>query len=301
MKKTLIVISFLVSLCCNAQFKTQSNYDVDGDGNVNIADVSTTVQAALGKAVGERQVFDAEYLKDLLQSIENRLDVIEEKLGIEHSGPLDTHDYVDLGLSVKWATTNVGANSPEEYGNYYAWGETKAYGEQDMLNSHNFSYGGNNTKTYYDWSTYKWSSGTTYDALTKYNTLSDCGIVDMKVELDLADDAAYVNWGSNWRMPTRAEWKELISGCTWKWTTLNGKNGYKVTSNKDSSKYIFLPAAGRRKQSELSESGDYGYYWNSVIDGSNPAATFGLYLRSADAGFCLSGRCEGYPVRPVRR
>ena len=124
--------------------------------------------------------------------------------------PYNGHEYVDLGLSVKWATCNVGAVSPEDYGDYFAWGETEP-------------------KDFYAWSTYKWCNGS-YDTLTKYCTDSKYGTVDNKTVLDLEDDAAHVNWGGDWRMPTKAEQDELYNNCTWEWTTQNGVNGYKVTS-----------------------------------------------------------------------
>ncbi|MDY4512770.1 MAG: hypothetical protein SPE10_04900, partial [Paludibacteraceae bacterium] len=118
------------------------------------------------------------------------------------SDPANGHEYVDLGLSVKWATCNVGASKPEEYGNYYAWGETT-------------------TKSTYNWSTYKWCNGSK-TTLTKYNTSSSYGTVDNKTVLELADDAARANWGGAWRMPTDAEWTELRENCTWTWITKNG-------------------------------------------------------------------------------
>ncbi|MBR5532185.1 MAG: T9SS C-terminal target domain-containing protein, partial [Bacteroidales bacterium] len=127
------------------------------------------------------------------------------------------NEYVDLGLpsGIKWATCNVGANSPEDYGDYFAWGETEP-------------------KDYYDWSTYKYCNGS-YDIMTKYFTDSDYGTVDNKTTLELTDDAAHVNWGGNWRMPTKAEQDELrnTDNCTWEWTTLNGVEGYKVISKKN--------------------------------------------------------------------
>jgi hypothetical protein len=132
------------------------------------------------------------------------------------------HEYVDLGLSVKWATCNVGATKPEEYGDYFAWGETTP-------------------KDAYDWSTYKWCNGGP-STQTKYCTNSSYGTVDNKTTLDLSDDAACANWGGSWRMPTRAEQDELRNNCTWTWTTQNGVNGYKVTGTNGNS--IFLPAAG---------------------------------------------------------
>lgn len=152
--------------------------------------------------------------------------------------------YVDLGLSVKWATSNVGADSPEDYGDYFAWGETKP-------------------KSTYNWSTYKWCQGA-YDKMTKYCTDSDCGTVDNKTQLDLSDDAANANWGGSWRMPTHEEFTELEKKCSWTWATQNGVKGYKVTS-KTNGHSIFLPAAGYRNDSSLFGAGVYGYYWSSSL------------------------------------
>ena len=144
-----------------------------------------------------------------------------------------------MGLSVKWADRNVGASKPEEYGDYFAWGETEP-------------------KSTYSWSTYKWCNGSE-TTLTKYNTNSSYGTVDNKTILDLSDDAARANWGGSWRMPTDAELTELREQCTWTWTTQNGVNGYKVTS-KSNGNSIFLLAAGFRHNSGLYSAGSYGYY-----------------------------------------
>ncbi|MCQ2259484.1 MAG: hypothetical protein MJZ41_16085 [Bacteroidaceae bacterium] len=301
MKKTIITLSALcISVFCSAQLKTTSAYDVDGNGAVNISDVSSTVEKVLGRTADNRQVVDAATLNSVLQSIDTRLAAIEAKLGI------DTHEYVDLDLpsGTLWATMNVGAESPEDYGNYYAWGETKAYGEQDTSNAYNYSYNGNSSykKTAYYWSTYKWCDGYTYEGpFTKYNTDSSRGTVDNKKVLELADDAAYVNWGENWRMPTKAEQDELRDNCTWTWTSINGKNGYKVSSKKDSSKYIFLPAAGHRRDSSLYLDGSRGYYWSSSLDESDPVRAYELYFDSSRVDWSHTHRCFGFPVRPVRR
>ena len=225
----------------------------------------------------------------------------------EDEKPADTHEYVDLDLpsGTLWATMNVGAESPEDYGNYYAWGETKAYGEEDTSNANNYSYSGNSSykKTYYDWSTYKWCSGSSYNTQTKYNTSSSYGTVDNKKVLELADDAAYVKWGENWRMPTHAEMQELYNNCTWTWTSLNGKNGYKVSSKKDSSKYIFLPAAGCRTGSSLIFVGSYGRYWTSSLYESSPSHAWNSHFNSGDdiSPDLGCGRYEGLSVRAVRR
>ena len=127
MKKIFLTLLALLSfVVCNAQLKTQSNYDTNGNGTVDITDVTATVNKVLGKAADEHTVVDGESLNALLLSIDARLKAIEEKLGI--SG-YNGHAYVDLGLpsGLKWATCNVGATTPEGYGDYFAWGETEPY------------------------------------------------------------------------------------------------------------------------------------------------------------------------------
>ena len=188
------------------------------------------------------------------------------------------HEYVDLGLSVKWATMNVGAKTPEEYGDYFAWGETT-------------------TKSTYNWSTYKYCNGSS-STLTKYNIKSSYGTVDNKTKLDLSDDAARANWGGSWRMPTDAEITELINNCTWIWTTQNGKNGYKFTSKKNGNS-IFFSAAGDRGGSLYNYAGSYGFYWSSSLDTANPNYAYYLDFNSSHAGWYSYDRYYGRPVRPV--
>lgn len=193
----------------------------------------------------------------------------------------DTHEAIDLGLSVKWADCNVGANAPEDYGDYFAWGETTGY---------------NSGKTYFDWNTYKWCNGS-YTSMTKYCTSSSYGTVDNKEVLEAADDAATANWGSNWRMPTDAEMTELRTKCTWTWTTLNGVNGYKVIGPNGNS--IFLPAAGCRSGGRLSRDGSIGYYWSSSLGTSYSDVACRLTFDSDDYGWFDGGRYYGLSVRPV--
>ena len=207
---------------------------------------------------------------------------------------------VDLGLSVKWASCNVGATTPEEYGDYFAWGETETHYEQGHSQSSSpvwktgYSDG-------YDWTTYKWCNGS-YNSLTKYCTQSSYGNVDNITILEQSDDVAHVKWGSSWRMPTEAEFKELISNCTWTWTTQNGVKGYKVTSKKSgyTSKSIFLPAAGYRDRTYLSHVGSRGYFWSSSLGTGSPGFVCGLDFNSdcvdTDSYY---GRCLGLSVRPV--
>ena len=177
-----------------------------------------------------------------------------------------------------WATCNVGANNPWEYGGYYAWGET-----EEM--------------SYYDWSAYKWCNGS-YDTMTKYCTDSYYGTVDNKTVLDPDDDVAHVKWGGSWRMPTKAEQDELRTKCTWIWTTQNGVSGYKVTS-KTNGNSIFLPAAGSRYGTYLNDSGSYGYYWSSSLYDDNSYNACNLFFNSGLYDWDSYGLYDGLSVRPV--
>jgi hypothetical protein len=197
----------------------------------------------------------------------------------EPEEPETTHEYVDLGLSVKWATCNVGATTPEEYGDYFAWGEVEP-------------------KTTYDWSTYKY--GTNYDQLTKYCSNSSYGkdgFVDNKTVLDPEDDAATANWGGAWRMPTKAEQDELRNNCTWIWTTQNGVNGYKVTGPNGNS--IFLPAAGCMHGGTLYNAGSLGFYWSSSLLTVSPSSAYSVSFDSVDVDWNGYFRYFGFTVRPV--
>ena len=190
---------------------------------------------------------------------------------------------VDLGLSVKWANMNVGATMPEEYGDYFAWGETEPKADC------------------FWWDTYKWSNGTG-STLTKYNTNSSYGTVDNKTVLDLEDDAAHVNWGGSWRMPTSTEIQELFANCTIEGTTENGVNGRRFTSNKEgyTDKSIFLPFAGSRNDTLLEEAGAFGYYWYSTLNTSYPSYAWCFYFSSDNVyRYSRRRRCFGTSVRPV--
>lgn len=202
----------------------------------------------------------------------------QENSGTSGTPTTSVGEAVDLGLSVKWATFNVGATKPEEYGDYFAWGETKP-------------------KETYEWTTYKWCKGS-YRTQTKYCTDSYYGTVDNKITLDPEDDAAHVNWGGNWRMPTEAELNELLEKCTWTWITQNGVNGYVVTSS-ITGKSIFLPAAGERYGSLVYKAGTKGNYWLSSLSilSSNNALAIIFYLDYKDCG--EFSRYHGQSVRPV--
>lgn len=189
------------------------------------------------------------------------------------------HEFVDLGLSVKWATCNVGAEKPEDFGNYFAWGETEP-------------------KEKYTWETYKYSKGTKY-SLTKYckkSKYGDNSFTDNKGVLDLVDDAAHVNWGGPWRMPTKAEQDELREKCKWEWFNLNGVKGYKVIGPNCNS--IFLPAAGVVTEQGVCLS-DSGNIWSSEVLGYSPYNVYDIGFYSDDVLKNVSHRNCGQSVRPV--
>ena len=203
------------------------------------------------------------------------------------------HDYVDLGLpsGTKWATCNVGATKPEEYGNYYAWGETEP-------------------KTDYTLNTYKWATATKnasyynqWDLATlpKYNTNSRYGIVDNKTVLEFADDAAFTNWGGAWRMPTDAEWTELRENCTWTLTSNYNGTGVagRIVTSKINGNSIFLPAAGYLDSDGLNSAGDYGRYWSSSLETDYPGSAWSVYFYSDKVSRSSSPRYYGLSVRPV--
>ena len=204
--------------------------------------------------------------------------VASEQLPI--TGEINGYGYVDLGLpsGIKWAAYNVGATKPEEYGGYYAWGETEE-------------------KEDYSWETYKWCNGSE-TTITKYCTDSDYGIVDNKTVLEPEDDVATVKWGGDWRMPMKSEQDELRNNCIWVWITLNGVNGYKVTGPNGNS--IFLPAAGYRSGTAVSYRGYYGDYWSSLLVSYDSNHAYALYAEESTYNKYNNGfRRYGRSVRPV--
>ncbi len=190
---------------------------------------------------------------------------------------------VDLGLpsGIRWASCNVGAEKPEDCGNHYAWGEILP-------------------KEDYSWATYKYANGGDNKLIKYCNNASygDNGFTDNKTTLEPEDDAAQVNWGDKWRMPTAIEMDELINNCTWTWTTLNGVNGYQVTS-KVNSNSIFLPATGYCNGSNHSYIGSYGGYQSSSINEITPNYARRLYFNLDFIRSNNSNRYYGLSVRPV--
>ena len=205
----------------------------------------------------------------------------------------DIIQMIDLGLSVKWGTCNVGATKPEESGNFYSWGETEP-------------------KESYLMETYKlclkiesWVDV----EMSKYNIKPDDknksvvikGKIDNLKTLTSADDAANKVLGGKWRTPTIEEFVELRNNCTWQWTTINGVSGYKVSSKKSGleENYIFLPAVGYKSGTVFQNPGTHGYYWSGTVNekNSNTALYFSFYEGSI--GQYATGRSYGLTIRPV--
>jgi len=254
MKKLTILMFVLAIAFPMSASAVYERGDVNQSGDVNIADVTTLI----------------DYL-----------------LTNEWPTPSVTaYEFVDLGLAsgTLWATTNVGATTPEGYGDFFAWGETVP------------------KDTTYTWATTAWAF---YDngslRFSKYNTDSQYGEIDNKTELDPEDDAAYVNWGPEWRMPTAAQFNELRTQCTWEWTEVNGVPGQKLTGPNGNS--IFLPASGQRSATSLSGQGSNGNYWSRELYATTtavkPNSAFKLYFGKSSKQTISGARNQGCTVRPV--
>jgi len=251
-----------------------------GTGQADIVTAINNTTAAINSLIAAVNSGNADTAAALAQIIQ-KLEELKEKIGNGGGGvipptPQPTMEYVDLGLSVKWATCNLGATKPSDYGHYYAWSETMVKGD-------------------YSWDTYKWGKG---NNITKYNDS------DGKTVLDPEDDVATAKLGSPWRMPTKDEINELIGGCTWKWTKKNGVRGHEVKGT--NGKTIFLPAAGTRKGFELLYTGESGFYWSAsrASNEINKAFYFDNgYSNIIDDNLIharITDRYYGFSVRPVR-
>ncbi len=196
------------------------------------------------------------------ESVDSSDDAVEDDTPtLPASGTINGYEYVDLGLSVKWATCNVGASSPSDYGDYFAWGETSTKSDYSSSNSE----------------TYGRSMG---------------GIAG-----DPQYDVARANWGGTWRLPTADEIDELVNKCTRTWTTQGGHNGYRVTGPNGNS--IFLPAAGWRNGTSLYYAGEYGDYWSAAPNEDNAGSAYRLCFDSGDFYGYWFSRNDGMSVRPV--
>lgn len=274
MKKTLVLIAFL--LVCFFGFGQSGRHYVIRYQTQNDTVVLNT-QAVNGihiDALGQELTHEDGTVWSALTD----LDTVYIYREAEPQG-----DWVDLGLpsGLLWATRNVGASSPEDYGDYFAWAETQP-------------------KSYYDWDTYTYTCGD-YDDLTKYCNDSDYGCngyTDNLTILQAGDDAATANWGSGWRTPTYEEWWELLDHCTSTWTTQNGVKGRCFTGPNGNT--LFLPATGCRWLDRLINAGLVGLYWLSSLNTACPIDAWYCGFDSGGSYMRYLTREYGRSVRAVR-
>lgn len=301
MRKIFLTIMCALSLNAMAQgiivHETNSNQTTYKSTDVERIEFSSTVTESTSSSYATKQQLeqglDTKADKSTITALEDRITALEITVSelekkIEallkpsaefediivngHTYHLGVSGAVDLGLSVKWATTNVGASSPADYGDYYAWGETA-------------------TKSDYSWDTY-------FDSVNGSSSDFDKYGINKKTVLDQVDDVAHVKWGGSWRMPTNAEQDDLRNKCTWVWTTYDGHNGYVVAGSNGNS--IFLPAAGYRIDGSLDNDGSYGCYWSSTLFGAFSSYESCLVtFTSGSVDWNRARRCSGRSIRPV--
>ena len=269
-----------------------------GTGQTSIATKIAGVTAAINDLVAEVNSGNTSAAAALAQIIQ-KLEDLKGSIGGGGTPPgggetPSTMEYVDLGLpsGLKWAKCNLGASKPSDYGDYYAWGETAP-------------------KADFTWDTYKWMQAghSHWRYITKY-TFADgqtggiwydsagAFIGDNKTVLDAADDAATANLGSPWRMPTKVEIAELITKCTWTWTTQDGVEGCQVDGPNGNA--IFLPATGHYEESGLIYAGTRGNYWSSSLNSADCTTARGDDFFSGGGASGKYYRYYGLAVRPVR-
>lgn len=297
MKKTLFFAVAMLSvgsmLQAQSRLTTRSVYDVDGENGVSVSDATQVISRVIGTVKEDPQVAEVSQLNLLLESIDNKLQKIQDKMFgkyDEKNIKANGHDYVDMGLvdengrPVYWATCNLGATNEEQFGNYYAWGSIYGYATIEDYLAEGVTL---TPDQLYTWDDYCY--GTAEDNLTKYNDS------DYKIVLDPEDDAAAKLWGGSWRMPTEDEFRLLLNNCTWEWTF----RGCRVTSNINGNS-IFLPACGEYDMGSPKNDDSYGYYWSTSL--SDPMTHgsclfFEEYNTSAIIGNLY--RCAGATIRPV--
>ena len=256
---------------------TEPNPDIDGSHTTD-----ATIAGSLSDTLTELSPGTTYYVRAYMVT-DYGLSYGEELNFTTEIGSSGDHAYVDLGLpsGLLWATCNVGADNPEDYGDYFAWGETQP-------------------KDFYDWNTYQYCMGS-YNTMTKYCSNSSYGyngFTDNLTTLLPEDDAATANWGGNWRMPTKEEWQELYNNTTVTWTTQNGVNGRRFTASNGNS--LFLPAAGYRFDSSLYDTGSIGNFWSSSLYTGYPGYAWYFIFYSGNYYMYNSNRGYGQSVRAVR-
>lgn len=311
----------VMALLANSQNQTRYAGDVMGDGDVSISDIPILVYQLLdmselrkvrvlldGGKIGERYTGDVNgdgYVN--AEDVKRLSDVLLGKAPMEKYTLADPptklagHEYVDLGLKVMWATCNLGAFSPQGFGNYYAWGETEP-------------------KSTFGWENYEHCDGDG-NSLTKYCLRTYYGTLSNIRQLELSDDAARKAWGDKWRMPTYDDEEELRKGCYWEWTQSYGGTGvagyivYKAKAAADKGKvscfspkltetysltdtHIFMPAAGCKRMTGYLV-GYGGYYWTSTLNEDYNDECWGWYFASYDMNRNSDYRYIGRSIRPV--
>lgn len=296
----------LTNVKTTADNQTITLYMMVAPGNLSSSNLTFTVQDNAGKSYSKTAAG-----KNMIATYAYNYSLTLETIGTggstggggwdDSSDSYNGHAYVDLGLpsGLKWATMNVGATTPEGYGDYFAWGETEPYytaGHAYDTPCSNWKTG----KTGYNWASYKWCNGSY--TMTKYCDQPYSSTFDNKTVLDFEDDAARQNWGGSWRMPTIEEFHELYKKCIWEWTTLNNVNGYKLTGSNGN--WIFLPAAGARFNEIITNYSTSGYYWSSFRSKSSQSniQEYARMLSFSSGDFDdADGRLRHYgqSVRPV--
>lgn len=202
--------------------------------------------------------------------------------------PYKGHQYVEIG-GLKWATMNIGASQPSDYGLYFAWGDTQGYTAEQV--------GSGEGQKYFGWADYKYGNGTSEPGdtgMTKYN--SNDGLTT----LEAVDDAAVANWGGSWRMPTTAEFQALGAAVNTEWTQVNNVYGVLCTDKIDNSKTLFFPAAGSCGGGSVEDVGVYCDYWSSSWVVNNWQYAYGLDFGIDEISWdTFLVRYFGFSVRPV--
>lgn len=262
--------------------------DVDGNGILTVNDVTEMEKAIVNPAYELSNAAMADMNSDKKVDAADIALLIRE-LESPSYGRHNGYEYVDLGLSVKWATCNVGAALPQNYGNFFAWGETT-------------------DKDIYLWDSYRFmTNGYHYwEGINKYQVADyqkdgvwydgDTFVGDNQRTLTSTDDAATATWGEGWRMPTQAELNELVTKCHWRWISDGYRKGYLVERN---GRAIFIPAAGCAYEYAYYGTGSYGYYWSRELTASYTQYAYSLYINSREHSIGFDDRSYGLTIRPV--
>ena len=311
------VFSYCKSLILHVLATTPPDVANDAFSNSNITQVLVPIDLAM---VYVRNQYWSRYLNKIEieepkpifkgdMNDDGKLSLADVTLLVDEVLNYDPREYVNLGLpsGTLWAICNVGADTPEDYGQYFAWGETVPLGQEDTSNLTNYTATNSYIRNTFNWTTYKWCKGTN-QTMTKYSDHANYGyegFTDGLSELELQDDAAYVNWGRNWRMPSYDQLNELINtnytNC--QMVTQNGVYGMRVTSKMPgyTDKSIFIPAAGSYYGDEFSWKDTMCNIWTRT---RNPSLTFSTYCLGAYSTYIQwksYERCSALPIRPVRR